>query len=830
MPRSATPRSALSCCALAVLILGLAPGQAALAQDRSGGQAGPRGQITGTVADAETGSPIASAAVAVWQQADSTLVTGAVTDTDGAFSVERLRPGTYYVEVSFLGYATERIGGVAVGPDAPRADLGAVRLAPQAEALDAVEVAAEREFVQVEVDRTVYNVADQPVAQSGSATDVLQNVPSVEVDVDGNVSLRGNGNVAILINGRTVPVTGEALASFLRQMPGDAIERVEVLPNPSAKYDPEGMGGIINLVMKENAELGLSGGVTAGIGTDNQYNGSVNLGYQKGRLNAYGSYSLRHGERDILGLELRENRLGVLSPFIDQDETGDRRFTSHLLNTSVDYTLTDQAVLSLQGVTSLRDGRHRGRTAYVYLDADEAPMRLTNRLNDGSYDGFNADVALLFAQTWEQQRHTLNAEVRYNWDGNERADRFARQAVTLGGVAGEETVVERSAFDADAGEATAQLDYVRPALGGKLEAGYKGSLRQLDNALAITELDEAAGAFEESARSNAFDYDERVHAGYVVFGRPVGPVEAQVGLRVEHTDTAFDLATTGERFDNDYVSVFPSAFVQYAFAEGKSVKASYSRRINRPNTWYLNPFAIQEDPLNLRVGNPYLGPEYTNAFEVGYTQVTGWGSLTFTPYYRHTTDVISRYIRIDEAGVTTLTFENFDTSDSYGLEAIASVRPAPWLNGFVSFNGYQVVSDASNVEADLGNDAFGWMARGNASVELPRGLSLQLTYFYRAPLEVEQARIGAFQMADVALRKKLLGDRASLTLRISDVFDQMQFTYFVDQPAFVRDGERRWDARQATLTFSYDFGQPQKRRPQRRPQNDGGGMDDMGGF
>lgn len=380
------------------------------------------------------------------------------------------------------------------------------------------------------------------------------------------------------------------------------------------------------------------------------------------------------------------------------------------------------------------------------------------------------------------------------------------------------SLLERTDRDDTTTEGTLQLDYVRPALaGGKLEAGYKGTLRRLDYALDAQVFDPDADAFvNDPARTNAFDYEEQIHAAYLTLGRTVGRFDLQAGVRLEHTATDFAL-TSGEVFENDYTSVFPSAFATFNLAEGRQLKATYSKRINRPPTFLLKPFPNYFDPLNLFAGNPYLQPEFTHSFELGYTQFAPTHSLTFTPYYRHATDVIRRLKTIDDEGISTTSFYNLDTSDSYGVEAIATARPRPWLNGMVSLNAFKMVTEGGGTGNDVGNDAFGWMARANATVTLPQGFDLQATYFYRAPLDVEQGRISAFQMLDLSLRKKLMGEKASLTLRVSDPFDQMGFDFRVADARFRQRSERDWESRVATLTFTYNFGRPPRQQPRPRP-------------
>lgn len=774
------------------------------------------GAVVGTVVEADSREPIVGATVAVWR--DGSLVTGTITNAEGQFRVERLRPGSYDVRVSFLGYSEVRNDAVEVAR--AEVDLGTIRLAADTEQLGEVEVAGERERVEVRADRTVYNVADDPTAETGNVSEMLQQIPSVEVDIDGNVSLRGNQNVAILIDGRTVPVSGAFLANLLRQLPASNIERVEVIPNPSARFDPEGMGGIINIVTKQDApDLGLSGGVTLGGASTGGFNGATNVAYQRGRLNAAGSYGFRRDVREGEGFSFRANRDlaegTTASPFIDQLNFGERTSDSHLLNASVDYRLAQQTTLGVQGMLSLRDSGNDDLNAYLFLDAAQSPQTRFTRRTDGSGDGLNADLALTFRHDWQPQTHTLSAEVRYGHNEDESLDRFIQQPLDPATEAPlGEALIETNTLDRTTGRFDAQLDYERPLPAGlALETGAKLTLRRLDNALTVA---------PQASLSNTFSYDEDVYAAYGLLTRAFGPVEVKAGARAELARTTFALATTGEQFDREYVSVFPSAFLTIPLSEAQRLTASYSLRVDRPNTWILNPFTTQDDLLNQRRGNPFLDPEYTHSFEAGFAQFLPFGSVQLNPYFRRTVDAIGRTETrvLDEAGNPTnavvFSFDNFDTRDSYGAEATLALRPARWASGFLSFNGYRFASDAGNVQPGLSSEGFAWTARANAQFELPHGFALQGFGFYRAPMNTETGRMSSFSMANLSVRKHLLDRQATVTLQVRDLFDTMGFGFTSDQPAYFQEVERRWASRAVTLGFTYNFGQAPRQRPQQR--------------
>jgi ferric enterobactin receptor len=778
------------------------------------------GTVRGTVLNPQ-GQPVNGGQVAVWSAADSTLVTGAVARPDGTFRIDGLRPGRYYLKVSALGFTTATTPVVAITPQQREADVGTVRLAAGAVLLEGLTVTAEAAPAGFAPDRNTYSTRDMPSTSGGNATDVLQNVPAVEVDQDGKVSLRGNQNVAVQINGRSSPMTGDQLGNFLRQLPANMVDRVEVIPNPSARYEPEGMAGIINIVLKQNADLGLSGGVILGAGTGERYNGSGNLGWQQGDLTLFGSYGFRHDTRESTGLNYLERYTAAGSTpvsILDQDILGEGGMTSHLFNGSADYKLGARDVVSATGMVSLGDHENNTRNLYLESDAGGAPLSRYLGENLLGFDDLTMDGALSWKRTITPQRHELSTELRWNRGDNEVQNDFREQVLTLqnGDPANATPALQNLLTSSLNTTLSFQADYSRP-LGErtKLETGYKGTRRMLDNDLSVTEYDYDASAWVDNAlRSNAFEYDETVHAGYGVLSQGVGRVDLQAGLRVERTDREFYLENTDETFPKGYWSFFPSGLASFSLDDQQQLRFSYSRRIQRPDTRILNPFGFNEDQRNRFVGNPALEPEYTQSLELAYQRSMPWGSLQVTPYFRRTENAIRR-IREFRADTTITTFANLATSDSYGADVNGSVRMGK-VSGFASFSAFRQVTAAGNVGDNFSSDGIGWSARVSGNVQLTPRLDLQGFVMYRAPMDVEQGRMGSFVMSTLALRQKVMGDKGSLSLRVVDPLNRMGFSSETTDPLYYQLNERRFGARAAYLTFSYNFGQTPRLR--NRPQ------------
>jgi ferric enterobactin receptor len=805
---------------------GGAAGMAAAAQAQAGGE------IRGSVRDAQSGAALAGASIAVRRSADSVLVTGAVARSDGAFRIEGLRPGTYYLRVSRLGYNTATVSRVVVTGPAAVADAGTVRLAAGAVGLQGVTATAERATVVSTPDRTVVSTKDMPAVTGGNATDVLRNVPGVDVDGDGKVSLRGNQNVAIQINGRPAPLTGDALTNFIKQLPANLVDRVEVVPNPSAKYDPDGMGGILNIVLKQNTDLGTSGGFTLGAGTGDKYNGSGNLGTQRGPLTLFGSYGFNREARDAEGYSLREQHEGgVPQSFIEQFSSGDFANTSHTVNGNGELKLGRLNVLNGSFMLNARAGNQDSGNGVTLMNGSHGVTGEYQLLTDGRARGLSTDYVLGFKRTLQPQRNEMSGQVHFN----RSRDRFLSSFTAVPG----DIFTPDLAGDSrnDLSNVTRQLDwqadFTRQILTStRLEAGYKGILRRLGNEYTSDSI--FGGVADPSLRlTNDFTYDESVQAGYALLTQNITPkFSLQGGLRAERATTTFRLANDPTEYPNDYTSFFPSAAATLQVGQKDQVRFSYSKRINRPNTFQLNPFPMVQDRNNVFVGNPGLKPEYTHALEASFTHATQFGSLTVTPFYRHTVNAVRRYQAFGTDGVDTTTFANLATANSYGTDANMQLRLGK-LSGFVGASAYKIVTDGSNVQSSLGANTFTWSARGSLNFKLSPSTDVQWFQFYRPAMTTEQGRVGAMSMANVAVRQKL-SDKASLNLRVADPFDMMRFSFTASSPSFSQVQRRQFNARAVYLSFSYNFGHPPRLRmpqpqPDQQPQQDPGGMPGPGG-
>ena len=779
------------------------------------------GEIRGRIIEGKTDQPVARASVSVRVKGGTTIVTGAIASPDGGFRLLGLRPGVYSLRATYIGF-TPVVHEVTIAPASPVVTLPDIKLTRAAVELAGVSVTEERTTMVVEPDRNTYRAKDVAPA-AANASEVLDAVPSVQVDGDGKVSLRGNENVAIQINGRPTPMRGTQLAAYLKSLPANILERVEVVPNPSAKYDPEGMAGIINIVLKQNVDLGLSASLNSAMSQPDRYFASGNVGYQSGALSTLTTGGFNRDTRTIAGINDREryDALRALTGVTAQDIDSDARNAGQNLTSSFDYAFNKRDVLSNALTLNHRDSRDGAVNLYSELDGSRAIVDTYFRPKNADASGWMFDYNAALKRTFEPRKHELSGEMRFNRSRDEDSQLLWRQAT----MAGSSTELERDATDALSKQFTGQIDYtktMKPRT--KLETGYKANLRWLDRDFVVDKDVLGVGTWTPSAQSNAFEFDESVNAVYAVLSQGVQKFDLQAGLRGEHADRDFALAQTATRYPYKYNSLFPSAVVLYNATSATQLKASYSRRIRRPGTQELNPFVTYFDINNVFIGNPSLAPEYTNAFELGATKNGKRGTLQFSPFYRQTTNIIRVDINTtDTIGgreVTSVSFRNLASSNSWGTDLNGSLRLGPKLNGFAGFNVFKMVTDGGSTSS-LGSNGVTWMGRVNGTSELTKTLVLQGSYFYRAPMKIERGQFNAMHMANIALRKKLDGDKSSVTLRVNDPFNTGTFGVKAGDDKVIQITQRNFQSRMVWLAFQYNYGRPPRVRQPR--QEDQGG-------
>ncbi|HEX6940994.1 MAG TPA: TonB-dependent receptor [Longimicrobiales bacterium] len=767
---------------------------------------GSGAELRGRVVSHETGEPLGGASVVLRLPGgeDADVVQARTSDAAGVFRLTGVRPGRYTLEVTYLGYAPVRR---EVSLVADRSvDVGTVRLAVEAISLEGVTVEAERPPVVFAPDRDVYATESLPGAAGGVATELLSSIPELEVDIDGTVMLRG-GTPQIYINGRPAPMEGEALAAFLEQFPADQIERIEVIPNPSARYDAEGSGGIVNIVLKEGVELGVNGSVFANVNTRGAAGGGGRLTWQRGPLTLNGGAFVRHSDRESTGWDLRQNLLDDPPTLLRQDTWSENGGLSGSGRMSAELRLGERSVLRAEGRFSDFGSDSEGATTTTHMDHLEQWTERYTRSSRSESTRRSMDAMLGFSHEFEPDRQSLEIELELESGRDAEEERVETEFELLG--SGDAPLPADLMLDDSEDrerETRLEIDYVHPwGEDGQVELGYRGRIQTQDNDRVVEEIEEGPDGPASEVTRRDFTYDETYHSGYLTLAQKLGAFGFQIGGRVQWAGTRFELPT-GDTFEKSDVDVFPSANLTYELGEGRRVRLSYSRRTRRPPPWRLNPIDASTDPLNREVGNPDLEPQYTHSFGLDASATMSWGTLRISPYFRRVANDWARIRRVDENGVSTTTWENIASQDMYGASITASIRRVDGWGGFISLNGRAEDRDASNLDTDISDRTFYWSLRGHVSGQLVGGLGMRAMLSYTPAREVPQGRVSSRVDSSIGLRQRLLDGRMSISLTARDPFDISRTDFESSDPTFIQLGESRVSRRTLAFSLSYSFG------------------------
>jgi hypothetical protein len=772
------------------------------------------GVITGHVVDSATNTPIGAATVDVKIAGATTSAARAATGTDGSFRIEGLQPGRYSVRIRALGYTPRPLPPIELRLSSSNYDVGTVFLNAAPVQLQSLQVNGQKQEVQLAPDRNTYIVRDMPTTRGGTALDVLRNVPSVDVDIDNIVSLRGNTGVIVQINGRPSPMKPAQLGNFLSQLPADIVDKVEIVTNPSARDDPEGIAGIINIVLKEKAEAGKSGGLTIGAGTTGHVDVGGNVGYERGPLSFYGSYGFLRDDRPRKDAIFRENLYQDPMTFLDEAGTRTQIPLAHTLTGSLDYAPSASDALSFETVYSTRTEAETYNVLYRDLNATRDLTDLSDRFTRGTNHEFSFESALSYKHIFADKGHKLSSELRVTRDGEGGPTSIIARTLAVDGTPTDTSALENQTPWEHPREYSLKADYVRPLSSDvRFETGYKGSLQRFHTTLDTNVFDSAQNSYvPDLTRISDFTYHQMVNAAYGMLGAERGKFQFQGGVRVERASTQFHLQTTDAQYDNQYTSLFPSALIAYHVDDEHQLKLSYSTRIRRPDdTDLLDPTPHLLDPLNISRGNPYLKPEYIRALEFGIQRSTDRMTVQVTPFYRHTLDAIRTIRTIDTTGVATRTFANVASTNAYGTDVTVAMSGGR-VSGFIGGSGFRQISDAANLSPGFSARTFGWTARTNATFRASSSVDLQTLLSYQAPMIVEQGRNASRTRLSVAVRQKLMNDQMSVTLRMIDPLNTSLERSTTVDPLFYQVSDRRRLVRGLLLSVNWIFGKAKKEK------------------
>ncbi len=774
---------------------------------------GELGVIKGKVIDSKTKEALQFVNVSVKTKANASLVKGGVTDQSGEFVLGGLKDGTYIVNVSYIGYkAYENEFTIS---SKKSVNLNQISLAEDSHVLKEVEVVGQKAQMRFEIDKKVFDVDQNISSAGGSASDVLSNIPSIEVNNDGDVSLRGNSNVTVWINGKASGLSADNRAQILEQMPAENIEKIEVITNPSAKYSPEGTAGIINIVLKQDRKAGYFGSVQAGADSKGGYNGSFNINYSSSKFDIYGNVGRRHHERTGGGNTNRTNTQGTESTsddtYLNTKSDQDGEHSGVFLRGGVTYHATKKDHLTVGGFGMFGGMNSSSNINYLSNVPNSFYKSFRSSNSDNSMNGGNLEVG--YKRDFTKDSY-LDFTASYNKWGMDNTSIYDQTSYFTDKTT---SSYQRQLNNMNHHNWEFQLDYQNKINdNATLEAGYKGTLgRENSPVETYSGLSESSAVFDNSLY-NRFIYNQDVHALYATYSGRIKKFGYQIGMRGEYSKVntkSEDYTFASTPFQKDYFSLFPSAFISYSLPENNEIQLNYTRRISRPWGGQLNSFMNITDSTNISFGNPKLNPEYSNALELKYIKNWENHTLSLSGYYRTTDDVIQS-IRYLDGNVMKSTYENVAQTTSAGIELVGKNKLFKILDLTTTVNLFYYKLDgfsylpAGKTTPVIGNadENFSWNARMIANIILPKSFSLQLTGGYNAKQVVAQGTQKANYMLDAGLRKSFMNKRFSLSINARDILDSRKQHTITYGTGFIQDSENWRGGRKIGFTLTYNFG------------------------
>lgn len=795
-------------------------------QRPNGGQGGdpskmPSILIKGQVIDGESNTPLEFATITINKLKDGEVVTGGLTEADGSFSFNS-RPGRFTATIDFLSYESVVIDPVPFEKGQKEIDLGVITLNLSGEVIEGVEIRAEKSETIYKLDKKVFTVGKDLANAGGSAEEVLDNVPSLTVDIDGNVNLRGSSNVRMLINGQPSSLLRSGNLNGLRSIQASSIDRIEVITNPSAKYEAEGQAGIINIILKKEVKNGFNGAFNAGLGWPLRYDAGAQLNYRKNKVNFFVNYSSGYrfnpGGTEEFSRQLVDDY--YRRSYLDLDR--DRTSRNNRIRAGFDYFLTENQTLTFAGSYGFSSDDNLNSVTYLdsleqnnNIEFSQTSLREDNELEDE----VNQEYSLVYVNDFGRKGQELRANIQYDQSGETELSDITR---SLNGGPNErfqEVNIQENQINR-----LGQIDYSKELPNDyKIETGLRSNLRTITNNYEVFQITDNQSMAVDSLTDD-FEYNENIYAAYSTLSKSWNEkFSAQIGLRVEQTNISTEFKNGSDQDTSyNYLRAFPSAFFTYNIDKKNALQLSYSRRIQRPRFWYLNPFLTLSDDRNRFEGNPKLLPEYTDSYELGYIRYLDKGSMSANMFYKLTTDVITRVRQINEDG-TTISFPiNLSEEISYGLDVSGNYDATNWLrlDGNVTFFNYNQSADGGQFGIDAAD--VSWFGRVGARVKFWKNGSLQTRFNYRAPRETIQGLRKSVYTVDMGISKDFLDNNLTVTLSSRDLFNSRIRRYIIDLPDYYAEGESQWRTAGVMLNLSYRINQKKKRGGD-RGRSEGGG-------
>ncbi|MGB5419699.1 TonB-dependent receptor domain-containing protein [Algibacter sp.] len=775
--------------------------------------------ITGNVFDKETKQPLEYATVAFLDKNQNKIITGGITDTKGNFRIP-VPTGIYDITIEYISFKTISIPNKNISKPE---NLGVFFLEINAESLDEVEIIAERTTVEIKLDKKVYNVGKDLTVSGGNVSDVLDNVPSVSVDAEGNVALRGNDNVRILINGKPSGLVGLNSTEALKQLPADAIEKVEVITSPSARYEAEGTAGILNIILRRSKLQGLNGSVTTNIGHPNSAGISGNINYRTGNINIFNTTSYRYTER--LGKWFNDvTYFDINTPNLDEKRRWTDTQKGITTNTGIEWYINDSASITTSIVYSNNDSENNSVNKLVQFNKVSNTTSESERLDPEQEDDKTIQYALNFTKNFKESDHKLTFDFQY-----ENSNEDVNSLINIDGVDSE---IVSTLEDQE--EILLQSDYVLP-IGEKsqLEFGYRGDFSTRTTDFEVSLLDSESGDFVVNNNlTNLFNFKQYNTAIYSQFGSKIDKFSYLLGLRFENTRITIDQPTTGDFNKKVINGLFPTLNLNYEISETQSFSVGYNRRIRRPRGFMLNPFPSRSSITNVFQGNPDLNPTFASTFEIGYLNKLKKLTISSSIYYSYATDIMS-FVSRNSNETVIVDGESFPViqrgpvnlgdENRYGMEFNLNYNVSKKWRINSDFNIYKFERDGNYNGIDLSANNLTWRARLTNKLTLPYNIDWQTNLNYRGPSTDAQNDRKGILSTNLAFSKDLFKNKASMAFSVRDLFNTGVFKNNITADTFTAYQEIQFrGGRTFNLAFTYRFNQQKKRERQGGFDGDGG--------
>lgn len=800
--------------------------------------------VKGRVLDNDSGEALEYATVSLFNAQDSTMVGGTVTDSDGKFTIQA-SAGSYYIKVQFMGYSTKVVK-VNVAATTPAVQLGKIFLKQDMELLEEVEVLAEKSTMTMTLDKRVFNVGKDVASTAGNAIEVLENIPSVTVDVEGNVSLRGDDGVQILVDGKVSGLLGVSTQDALRSLQSDMIERIEVVTNPSVRYDAEGTAGIINIVLKKDKRKGFNGSVDLRGGFPFEWGEKMpspfpfqtgigaNFNFRLKKFNFFMSYNFNYRDDISDGYTKTEYFNGdkIYDPDIqnhadatqvsEQITERDRHSQGHTVRGGLDYYFTDNDIISFAAMLRRADGHNTPVVSYIDMFPNSAPL-FSKRAEDWHNKRPMAELTLDYDKYFNTKDNFLKASFRYFKNAEEEwSDITDSQYLTREDMGNDIPIPDSTIFQHTDTKETHEnfqgtVDFAYHLGQHAIEAGAKYENKFPSNVATVTENGTPLEPY-----CHDFRFHKQVAALYGSYGTEVGFFSFLVGARYEYSYISSDYVDKNQKYEQRYHNIFPSGHVNFKMTENDQLQLSYTRRIRRPGYWQMAPYSSFNDDRNIRMGNPALKPVYTGSYEFSYLKFWEGGNFNLTGYYRHSTDIFRNFTEVDSLNVSVSMPHNFGISDDYGLELTGQVNVFKWWSINGNINLFKSCTTGDYKEKHYTTDSYNLMGRLVFKFNFKKICNFQFTGHFMGPRDEPLGFREANYWVDFAASRDILKDKATLSLNVRDLFGTRSHNGESWGDNFWQYSKGSWSKTTVTLNFNYRIND----NGQKKQRNDNGGGDD----